>query len=138
VLEPRQGSRLYLLGLVIGVWAVLPPYVTAFGDLHVESRVEVADHVVPGVIVLAFSGLAYLVLSSELALFTGGAVITLAGFWMVATHVGLISQVRNDIVPLSALLWHGLPGVAVIVLGLVWAIRFWGSEAEAEPQEVER
>lgn len=130
----EAGSSLPLLGLLVGLWAIVPPYVHAFGKLDVESRVEFADHVVPGVAVLAVSVLAYFLLRSpdpsQLLLFIGGATITLAGFWMVATHFPLIRQGRDDLAPWGAVIWHSLPGVVVTLFGVVWTIRFWGSEPE--------
>ena len=127
-----QTSTLPLIGLVIGVWANLPPYIKIFGDLNVEDRVEIADHVLPGSVVLAVSVLGYFLLRSptpsQMLLFVCGGLITLAGFWMVVTHVGLISQARQNIVPAGAVAWHGLPGVTVTLLGLVWTIRFWASD----------
>jgi len=131
-----QYSRLPLFGLLIGVWAILPPYISTFGKLNVQSRVEIADHVVPGLVVLAVSVVGYLVLRSPdpsmPSLFGGGAVITLAGFWMVVTHVPLISQSRNHIVPAGAVAWHGLPGLAVMLLGILWVRSFWDWEEESD------
>lgn len=134
---PPERSRLPFLGLLIGVWAILPPYLVAFGELNVESRKEIADHVVPGIAVLAVSVLGYLVMRSagpsQFLLFVGGGVIALSGFWMLATHVGLVSQARQNIVPWGAVAWHGLPGAAVTLLGVAWTIRFWDDEADKAP-----
>lgn len=132
----KPSFLLPLLGLLIGVWAIIPPYVNRFGDLNVESRVEFADHVLPGIAVLAISVLAYLVVRSaepsHFLLFVGGGVIVLAGLWMVATHAPLVSQYRNDMVAGGAVLWHGLPGVGVFLLGVVWVLRFWGDADEVD------
>ncbi len=126
-----------LVGLLVGLWAIIPPYVDAFGVLDVESRVEFADHVVPGIAVLAMAALAYLLLRSPqpspLLLFVAGATITLAGFWMVATHLPLVSQARRGQAPWGAVLWHSLPGVGVILVGAIWTLRFWGAD---EPDEI--
>lgn len=125
-------SVLPLLGLLVGVWAIVPPYINTFGDLNLEDRVEFADHVVPGVLVLAMSVLGYVLLRrpepSPMLMFVAGAAILLAGFWMIATHAGLISQARQDMVPYGAVAWHFLPGVAVGLLGVAWTVRFWESE----------
>jgi hypothetical protein len=125
-----------LVGLLIGVWAIVPPYIKAFGELNVESRVEFADHVVPGIVVLAVSALALVLLRSpepsQLLLFVGGGAIILAGFWMMATHMPLISQARNGQVPWGAVLWHSLPGLGVTLFGVLWTLRYWGSEETDE------
>jgi len=44
-------AALPLAGLVIGAWSLLPPY--SGPALDTETRVEIADHIVPGVLVLA-------------------------------------------------------------------------------------
>lgn len=134
-LDRPAGPWLPLVGLVIGVWAIIPPYVKRFGDLNVESRVEIADHVVPGIVVIAVALLGFLLLRSrtpsQLLLFVGGGCISLAGFWMVATHFPLVKQLRDDRVTGGAVIWHSLPGLVVTLLGVVWVIRFWGSEDDA-------
>lgn len=55
-IEPPSSRRARVLrgcllsGPVIGVWAVVPPYLGP--KLNATSRVEVADHVVPSIVVL--------------------------------------------------------------------------------------
>lgn len=125
-------SKLPVVGLLIGAWAMVPPYVVLFGSLQVRSSiVEFVDHVLPGAVVIAVSALALIQLRtgqpSETLLLLGGAVIMLAGLWMLSTHVGLISQTRQGIVPAGAVGWHGVPGVAVTLLGVSWTARFWGT-----------
>ena len=116
--------------LVVAVWAVLPPYVGP--GVHVPASREVADHVVPAAVLVAVSAAA-LFLVPKLArpgpfLFLAGLVITLAGIWMVATHVPLVAQAGRHEVSGLAAAHHSLPGVAVLVLGLVWSATWW-SEA---------
>lgn len=129
-------SRLPVLGLLVGVWAIIPPYVPVFGKLDVASRVEFVDHVVPGIVVLVVSAVACLVLRSAVPsitlLYVGGGVVLLAGFWMLSTHVGLVSQTSQGLVPAGALAWHGVPALAVALLGGVWMSRFRAVEATAE------
>jgi len=110
--------------VVLGAGAILPPYISLFGELNLQERVEVADHVVPGLIVLLVSLVAVLFLRGPAPahppLLVSGGVITLAGFWMVATHVGLVAQARRNIVPGGAVAWHLLPSLAVLLLGASW------------------
>jgi hypothetical protein len=126
------SPTLPLVGLVMGAWAIIPPYLGAFGELDVESRVEFADHVVPGIVVLAVAALSFLTLRSrepsQMLLFVGGGLITLAGFWMVATHFPLIQQGQDGVSPWGTIAWHSVPGVVVTLFGLLWTIRFWGSD----------
>jgi hypothetical protein len=135
---PGEGAAatLPLIGLVMGVWAIIPPYLGAFGTLDVESRVEFADHVVPGIAVLVVSVLSLLTLRSrqpsQLLRFMAGGVIALAGFWMVATHFPLIQQGQDGISPWGTIAWHSVPGIAVTLFGLLWTVRFWGSDEADE------
>ena len=126
------APTLPLLGLAMGVWAIIPPYLKAFGELDVPSRVEFVDHVVPGVAVLVAAALSLVSVRSrqpsQLALFVSGGVITLAGFWMSATHLPLVGQGQDGIAPWSTIAWHGVPAVAVTLFGLLWTVRFWGSD----------
>ena len=141
--EQPHGYRLPLLGLLIGLWAIVPPYASLFGKLEVKSAaVEFVDHVVPGAVVIAVAVLGYIQLRppepSQLVLFVGGVVITLAGFWMLSTHVGLINQTREGDVPGGALAWHGLPGIAVTLLGVAWTVRFWATDDATKETSVGR
>lgn len=117
------------MGLVIGVLALLPPYTR---DLGTEMRVEVADHVIPGVVLLAVSVAVLVrarrdVLESGMFPFVAGFVIMLAGLWMTATHIPLVNQARrreNEVSYLDAG-WHTVPGVVVLGLGLLWTVAWW-------------
>ncbi|MDQ6839803.1 MAG: hypothetical protein M3137_16125 [Actinomycetota bacterium] len=117
-------TGLPVLGMILGVAATLPPYISPFGHLNLQQRVEVADHVIPGLIVLLVSLAALMLLPRhpppQPPLLAGGGIITLAGFWMVATHIGLLTQAHQNIVPAGPLAWHLLPSLAVLLLGATW------------------
>lgn len=136
---PAQTHRstLPLFGMLIGLWAIVPPYVALFGKVEVrDSAVEFVDHALPGLVVIAVAVFGYLHLRdgepSQLLLFAAGAIITLAGFWMLSTHVGLLGQTRRGMVPGGAVAWHGLPGIGVTVLGVAWSARFWAEDSAEE------
>ena len=124
------------MGLVIGVLALLPPYTR---DLDTEMRVEVADHVIPGLVVLAVSVAVLVrarrnVLESGMLPLVAGFVIMLAGLWMTATHIPLVGQARrgeNQVSYLDAG-WHTVPGLVVLVLGLLWTAAWWSAAAPPE------
>ena len=129
-------ARLPWAGLVIALVALLPPYTR---DLNTEMRVEIADHVVPGILMVAVS-IAMLVRARRSTPQTGtfpliaGFAILLAGLWMTATHLPLVNQARarqNDVSYLDAA-WHTVPGLVVMVLGAVWTAAYWsGAEQPA-------
>ncbi|MEX2660164.1 MAG: hypothetical protein WD232_10740 [Acidimicrobiales bacterium] len=124
-------SPLALVGVAVAAWASIPPYVGP--ALATDPVVEVVDHVVPAVVVLAVSlaALAAGARARGTAMFGAGLVVALAGLWMVATHVPLLAQAARDEAPWVASLWHFVPGVAVVALGAVWALR-WSTDTSAE------
>lgn len=112
-------------GFLVGAWALLPPY--SGPALNTADRVEFADHVVPGVVVIAVSAVALLLArrpNPANLLFPAGLVIVLAGFWMTATHLPLVLQATRAQAPWGATIYHSLPCLAVLVLGVVWAVTY--------------
>ncbi len=77
----------------------LPVLVLLFGKLEVESRIEFVDHAIPGIILMAVAVLCVIQVRAAkprpILLFASGGAIMLAGFWMVSTHVGLLSELRE-------------------------------------------
>lgn len=53
-----------------------------------------------------------------------GAVVTVAGLWMVATHVGLVRQGVHHQVPWGPVAYHGSTAVVVLAVGLAWVGRY--------------
>ncbi|MDQ3306638.1 MAG: hypothetical protein M3535_11820 [Actinomycetota bacterium] len=124
------------LGLLVGCWALLPPYTGP--PLNTADMVEFVDHVVPGVVVIALSLGSFLVGRSGRAsavLFPAGLGIVLAGFWMTATHLPLVLQATRAQAPWGATVYHSLPGLAVLVLGVAWALTYRSPAPEsADPK----
>lgn len=125
--QPKSG--LPKVGLIVGVWAALPYFLGP--QLSVAKRVEVVDHVVPGLVVVGTSALvlagrhrAHL---SPTAAFAAGPVLFLAAFWMAITHVPLIAQAARHDAPWIPTLWHSASALAVLVLGVVWAKDSWAA-----------
>ncbi len=111
------------LGLVVGSWALLPPY--SGPPLNTADMVEFVDHVVPGVVVIAISVASLLLARAGRAAgarLPAGLGIVLAGFWMVATHLPLVLQATRQQAPWGATIYHSLPGLAVLALGVAWAV----------------
>ncbi len=112
-------------GVLVGAWAFLPPYTGP--ALNTAARVEFADHVVPGIVVVAISILALFAGSrgdAEPLLFGAGLGVVLAGFWMTATHFPLVVQATRGEAPWGATVYHSLPGLAVLLLGVAWAVAY--------------
>lgn len=114
---------------MVGIWAALPRFVSP--HLNVASSKEVADHVVPALVVIALS-VAALVLAQRggappMFMFVAGLVVCLAGLWMVATHVPLVAQAARGEpgATWAATVWHSGAAAAVAVLGIVWVATYW-------------
>lgn len=126
---PLQRA-LPVVALVVAAWALLPPYTGP--ELGTSQRVEVADHVVPALLMVAVS-VATLVRArrpgpSLLPLGSGLGVV-LAGLWMTATHVPLVAQATRDEVTAGTAAYHTAPGLVVLAVGVVWVAAHWGDAA---------
>jgi hypothetical protein len=121
------GRLVPAVGLVVGACAIVPVLVGP--KLNVTHDVEIADHLVPGVIVLAVSA-AVLVLTrsgavSGFAMLAAGLVVTLAGLWMAATHLPLVAQAARHDAPWGATIYHSASATLVLGFGLVWTATSW-------------
>ena len=131
---PRRNESLRralpVLGLVAAGVAVLPPYTAS--DIGTSTRVEVADHVVPAVLMVLLS-LVALARRRDPApgMFplVAGLGVLLAGLWMTATHLPLVAQARRDEVDAGIAAYHTIPGLIVVVVGLVWVSAHWSDTA---------
>ena len=122
-------------GLVIGAWAVVPPYLGP--ALATDARVEIADHVVPAIVILALSTALVVRRAAipAIVMFAAGLTIALAGLWMFLTHVPLLAQAARGQAPVLAVAWHSVPGVAVIVLGVVWVLQHAETSLPGHPSD---
>jgi len=128
----RTAATPWLLVLgALGAWSIVPPYIgPALGlELDVPSRVEFADHVVPGVLVAALSFLA-LVWAVRGASPTNSppvlaaiGVCLLAGVWETTTHAPLLAEAGDPGSPWGAVLLHATPGPAIVTLSLWLLLR---------------
>jgi predicted membrane channel-forming protein YqfA (hemolysin III family) len=127
--KPREVQRATLLG-AIGAWTVVVPFIgNALGlDVNVKSIVEVVDHVVPGVIVVAaalylrtLAGRRPLAGQSPALLAAG--VSFLAGFWVFATHVPLVADAAKSRLPWDAAIWHSIAALPVVALACWFVLR---------------
>ena len=111
----------------VAVWAAIVPWLAeAVGlGLDVPTRLEVADHVVPGVVTLvAVALLAVLGGGSASMVWLGvGSVAFLAGLWSTATHVPLLLEAVEGRTPWGVALLHFSAGPPILVLGLWMVVR---------------
>jgi hypothetical protein len=111
---------------------MLPAFVT--GGIHLRRSVEVVDHVVPGVALLALTLVAVLKgAKPDSLMLASGVVIVLAGFWMVATHLGLLRQALNHQASAAGAAYHCSTAVAVAAVGIAWTWRYWAAGSGTLP-----
>jgi hypothetical protein len=133
---PDLARILPLVGLGVAFWASLPQW--SGPKLNVEASKEVADHIVPAVVVLLASLVGIWASRRPQGpgayRFMAGLAVLLAGLWMMATHIPLILEATRDEAPWPATIYHNSSALAVFGLGLLWATATW-SEAgeESEP-----
>lgn len=112
---------------IVGAWASAVPYVGPALGLRlpgISDAKEVFDHVVPGVLVVVLAA-AMLALADDERLgrgtpaaAAGAAVSVLAGFWITATHVGLLFDAGNGVIEWGAALLHATAGLLVLAAAI--------------------
>lgn len=133
---PRVPQASWLTALVIvSAWSILPPYLgPPLGlELDVSSSVEVVDHVLPGLVAVAASGMALALArdgdtDSFAALGALGA-CALAGLWETASHATLLLDAGDPERPWDAVLFHAWPGPVILILSVFLLIAPRRSEA---------
>lgn len=110
--------------LPLAVWLAATPFVgpTLGFDLNVTLQLEIIDHLVPGVVVAAAATAALALRSRPYAnwafLIAAGAA-TLAALFSTSTHVPLLGQAAQGVVPWGTAWFHTLPGMVVMVVALL-------------------
>lgn len=121
--SPRRERLLLLTLAALGAWSIVLPFLgDAIGvDVNVPLRLEVIDHVVPGLFVLGGTAYAWIRrdtgrTSTDVGYLMAVGIVFLAGLWMVSTHVPLLFEARAGLVAWSGALWHSLPGLPIPLL----------------------
>ena len=139
---PDLPRLMPLVGLPIALWASLPQY--SGPKLYVEASKEVADHIIPAIVILIASLIGIAASRRPqgpgATRFIAGMVVLLAGLWMMATHIPLLAQTMRgdaDAASWPATIYHFSSALAAFGLGLLWATVTWseaGDEDEPAPQ----
>ena len=110
----------------LGALTIATPYLGKELGLRIDvpSKVEVVDHVVPGVIVVVLSALWLVVLSGRaratgsLLLLAAAGVFFLASLWLTLTHVPTLIEAVGGDVPWGPALFHSAAGPPMLGLSL--------------------
>jgi hypothetical protein len=118
----------------IAAWSILPPYlgpVLGF-ELDVPARIEVIDHVVPGVsaVIAALIALSYARRGQTdgVAMLAALGVCVLAGLFQTVSHLTLVLDAGGPLQPVDSVVWHATPGPLLLALALVLLLRPPASE----------
>lgn len=103
---------------VFGALDAVAPYVANAVGLPLATLPlnEVVDHVVPGAVVILVAWIS--LLRGRRAL-VGSLLCLVAGTWMTATHVPLLVQAGQGLVPWETALIHSIPGILVLLVALM-------------------
>lgn len=109
--------------LVLGAWAIAVPYLgPAFGVApEASSSVALADHVIPGVVVLVLGAIAVWLLldprsaGSSFFVWAPG-VMFMSAFWIARTHLPLVQQASQHTVSWVLAIFHSSPAPPILVL----------------------
>lgn len=124
--------------LLLSLWSITVPSLGRRLGLGVEvpAKVEVVDHVIPGIAAAIASIVALALLrrrsGDDIGLLLAAGVVALSGLWMTTTHLPLVVQAGQGIVPWPAAIWHSAAGPVILGLGVaLFAMRPEGTEAGA-------
>lgn len=137
---PRGLGRAQVFLAIVGMLSVLPPYLgPAVGlELDVRAKVEVVDHVVPGVVVAVCGILGALLARRDEEIADGAAALGLiglcflAGLWQAVTHVPLVLDAGGPATPWDAVLLHSIAGPVIVALALWLVLRM----PESDPADL--
>lgn len=142
--EPRTDPAVGMTEVLgaLALWAIAIPLISPALGLAPETtrRLEIADHVVPGVLALlaAAIGLSLLLRNGnarqDLLILVPVAGF-LAGFWMSATHFPLVLQAFRHDRPWSLALFHSSAGPPIIAVS-VWLYAVLSRAERADAAEV--
>jgi hypothetical protein len=119
----RARRRALALG-ALAAWAIAVPWIArVLGlELGVPTRLEVIDHVVPGVVVLVCcAALAHPTAAGpagSLPWLGIAGIACLSGVWITATHAILLPEAIDGVSPWGAALLHLSAGPPIAVLAL--------------------
>jgi hypothetical protein len=111
---------------VLGALSITPPYLGPVVGLELDvlAKVEVVDHVVPGVLVAVCGMLAALLTRRDEEVAYGAPALGLtglcflAGLWQTATHAPLVLDGGGPAAPWDAVLLHSIAGPVILALAL--------------------
>ncbi len=118
---PTAEMRAAGILAALAAWAVTAPYVARAAGLRLDvpARLEIADHVIPGLLALACSIAVLGARPGTLRWLLAAGVALLAGLWITATHVPLLPEALDGVTPWGAALVHVSAGPPV-ALAAVW------------------
>ena len=128
---------------ILGGLSIVPPYLGPEIGLklgHIDSSVEIVDHVIPGTLTFLSAGTAFLLLRAgkirEDSLVLAGclSVCMLAGVWEASSHVPLILDGGRPESPWGAVVLHSTLGFVIAVFSLVLVLRVLSMEPGEKPR----
>lgn len=113
----RTGTRTAVALASAGALAGAVPWLArpAGVDVGVRTAVEIADHLVPGLVIVA-GAVVLAAGAAPLPALLASAACLLAAVWMAASHLPLLADAGDGVVPWGDALVHAVPGLVVAAL----------------------
>lgn len=127
--DADRGPLVAAVLAVLGAWSIVVPYIgPRLGlDLDVSHKVEIVDHVLAGIVIVACAVVMLSLLrrgrSGSLLTMGLACVIALAGMWITVTHVPLLLDAGRGLVPWGTACFHTASGPLILALALVLVAR---------------
>ena len=124
-----KPERAFIALVLLALWSIVPPYLgPLLGlELDVSAKLEVVDHVVPGVLaaVAACIALSYVRRgqTDSLPVLAALGVCVLAALFQSVTHLPLVLDAGGPQQPIDSVVLHSTPGPALLALSLVLLLR---------------
>ena len=113
----------------VGFWSIAVPFLgPELGlKLDVTRKIEIIDHVVPGIVIVGCSLLMLALLrrgrSGSLVALGVAWTISLAGLWIAATHMPLLRDAGRGLVPWGTACFHSASAAVTLALAVPLALR---------------
>lgn len=127
--KPHPPPRPPPVGIMVAVfplavWLTVVPFIGASLGfaLDVPLRLEIADHLVPGVVMVCAATAALLLRrkpSGATAYLVAAGLVFLSGLWTFSTHVPLVGQAAQGGIDWGTAIFHTAPGVVILVVALI-------------------
>lgn len=110
--------------MVVAAWSIVPPYLGPLVglELDVSDKLEIVDHVIPGLCAVAAAVIALLEVrrgaTQSVRYLSALGICFLAGLFQSVTHFTLVRDAGDALRPVDTVILHATPGPVLLALSL--------------------